>query len=157
MRGSEYILGLMFWVGLCLTVGFIAGRFSPGKWYATLHKPSWTPPGWVFPVVWTILYVMMGLSAWIIWQGTGLREVALPISFFLLQLIFNVLWMWLFFGLHRPGLAFLDIALLWAILLVTLILFWMNRPMAGAFLIPYLVWVGFSSALNFAIWRMNPR
>ena len=155
MRGSEYILSLMIWVALCLAVGFIAGRFSPGEWYASLNKPGWTPPGWVFPVVWTILYVMMGLSAWIICQEVGLRAAALPLSFFLLQLVFNGLWTYLFFGLQRPGLAFVEITLLWVLILVTLILFWINRPLAGALLLPYLIWVGFASGLNFAIWRMN--
>ena len=157
MRGSEYILGLMIWVGLCLAVGFIAGRFTPGEWYESLIKPSWTPPGWVFPVVWTVLYVMMGLAAWIIWQETGLKEASLPLCFFLFQLLLNGLWTWLFFGLHRPGLAFFEIALLWIAILITVILFWINRPLAGALMIPYLIWVGFASALNFAIWRMNIR
>jgi len=155
IRTTDNILAIIIWVGVCLAVGFIAGRFSPGTWYQNLIKPSWTPPGGVFPVVWTILYVMMGMSGWIIWREIGLAAAVIPIIFFALQLALNALWPYIFFFLHRPGLAFAEIIVLWAVVLVTLILFWMKRPLAGALLLPYLVWLTFAAALNFSIWRMN--
>ena len=155
MNKSSQIYGLIISIVICLGVGFIAGRFQPGDWYQSLAKPAWTPPGWVFPVAWTVLYISMGIAAWLIWKTNGFAAAATPLSIFILQLVFNGLWTVFFFGLKSPGLALVDIGLLWISILVTVILFWARQPLAGIILLPYLLWVSFASALNYAIWRMN--
>lgn len=127
----------------------------PGEWYASLAKPAWNPPSAVFAPVWTLLYAMMGVAAWLVWRQVGLREAALPLSLFLVQLVLNALWSYLFFGLHRPDLALLDIVTLWVAILVVLVLFWRVSIPAGILLLPYLCWVGFASFLNFTLWRLN--
>lgn len=127
----------------------------PGEWYASLAKPAWNPPSAVFAPVWTLLYAMMGVAAWLVWKQVGFREAALPLSLFLVQLVLNALWSYLFFGLHRPDLALLDIVTLWVAILVVLVLFWRVAVPAGILLLPYLCWVGFASFLNFTLWRLN--
>jgi tryptophan-rich sensory protein len=149
-------LGLVGWLVLCFAAAALGGLSSrPGDWYAQLRKPAWTPPGWLFGPVWTVLYAVMAVAAWLVWQRGGFTAQFLPLGVFLLQLLFNALWSPLFFGLHKPGLAFADIVLLWVALGATLVMFWKVRPVAGLLLVPYLVWVTFASALNFAIWRLN--
>ncbi|PKK83250.1 MAG: hypothetical protein CVT49_09600 [candidate division Zixibacteria bacterium HGW-Zixibacteria-1] len=155
MSSNQNIVGLVIAVGLCLAVGFISGRSVPGEWYQALAKPTWTPPGWIFGPVWTLLYISMGVAAWLIWRQAGFSAAALPLAVFLIQLLLNGLWSWFFFGMQNPGLAFVDIVALWIAILATVILFWMRQPTAGWLLLPYLAWVRFASALNFAIWRMN--
>jgi tryptophan-rich sensory protein len=150
------ILGLVGWIAVSFGAAAVGGLFGPGEWYATLNKPSWNPPSWIFGPVWTLLYAMMGIAAWLVWKERGWRGAALPLSLFLLQLILNAAWSWLFFGLHRPGLALADIAALWISILATLIAFWRVRPAAGALLIPYLAWVTFATVLNAELWRRNP-
>jgi tryptophan-rich sensory protein len=142
-------------VGICLLVGSLAARFEPGLWYQALARPVWTPPSWVFAPVWTALYILMGLAAWLVWRQSGLKAAALPLSVFLIQLIMNGIWSWIFFGQHNIGLAFAEIILLWFFILITLVLFWKKSPLAGLFLLPYLLWVSFAAALNFAFWRLN--
>ena len=124
-------------------------------WYADLAKPSWTPPGQVFGPVWSILYASMAVAAWLVWRQSGWAGARGPLALFAGQLGLNVAWSWLFFGLQSPGLACLDILLLLAAILATLIAFWRRSIAAGALLLPYFVWVGFATALNLAIWRMN--
>ena len=141
---------------VCFLPGIFGSRFTPGDWYAALAKPSLTPPGWVFPVVWTALYLMMGVALLLVLRsgaGSGLR-VALIV--YAAQLLLNGLWSWLFFGLHRPGLALLEIVLLWLLIAASVVLFWRLRPLAGALLVPYLAWVGFAAWLNLGLWRLNP-
>jgi translocator protein len=105
--------------------------------------------------VWTALYAAMGTAAWLVWKRGGFAGQRVALSFFLAQLLFNALWSPLFFGMHRPALAFADIALLWLALLCTVARFWKASPLAGVLLVPYLAWVTFASALNFALWRLN--
>ncbi|MEW5923169.1 MAG: TspO/MBR family protein [Candidatus Zixiibacteriota bacterium] len=155
MTTGQNIFGLVIAVGLCLAVGFISGRSVPGEWYQELAKPTWTPPNWIFAPVWTILYIAMGIAAWLVWRQSGFATAAIPLSVFLLQLLLNGLWSWFFFGMRNPGLAFADIIILWLAILATMILFWMRQAAAGILILPYLVWVSYASALNFAIWRMN--
>ncbi len=142
----------------CLLIAFlpslVGGRFGPGDWYQSLAKSSLTPPGWVFPVAWTALYFMIGVSLFLYLTGPGRSEV-LPLALFTVQLVLNALWSYLFFGLHEPGLALVDIAALWLAILATTLTFWYRRPAAGALLLPYLGWVTFASYLNFAVWRLN--
>jgi translocator protein len=148
-------IGLAGWLALSFAAAFAGSRFMPGEWYASLAKPAWNPPSAVFAPVWTLLYAMMGIAAWLVWRQAGFREAALPLSLFLIQLVLNALWSYLFFGLHRPDLALLDIVTLWVAILVVLILFWRVAVPAGILLLPYLCWVGFASFLNFTLWRLN--
>lgn len=149
------LLGLAGWLALCLSASATAVFVSTGGWYAGLQKPSWNPPAWIFGPVWTLLYLMMAVAAWLVWRDGGWRAQRLPLGLFLLQWLLNALWTPLFFGVHRPGFAFGEILLLWVVLAATLGAFWRVRRLAGAMLLPYLGWVSFAAALNFAIWRLN--
>ncbi|MBN2468618.1 MAG: tryptophan-rich sensory protein [Deltaproteobacteria bacterium] len=148
-------LGLVGSIAVCFGVAAVGGYFTPGEWYQQLQKPLWTPPPAVFGPVWTLLYFLMGVSAWLVWRRKGLREGTLPLASFAFQLFLNGLWSFIFFGLHRIGLAGIEIILLWSAIAVTLFLFWRESKIAGILLIPYLVWVLFAGVLNFAIWRLN--
>lgn len=149
------LLGLGAWLACCFAAAVIGSLFLPGEWYAGLEKPAWNPPSWVFGPVWTTLYAMMGIAAWLVWMRGGFASKRPALSLFILQLFFNTLWSPLFFGLQNPGLAFLDLVFLGFSLLATTIAFWKARPLAGALLIPYLIWVTFAGALNFTIWQLN--
>ena len=129
--------------------------FKPGDWYKQLDKPRWRPPDWLFAPVWTVLYVAIGLSGWLVWLEAGIAGAALPLSIYAVQLLLNAAWTPIFFGLHRPGLAMVEIMVLWAAILATIIMF---RPLSAAaalLLVPYLAWVSFAAALNLSIWRRN--
>lgn len=102
-----------------------------------------------------MLYLLMALAAWLVWRAHGFAGARMALSLYLLQLVFNAAWSWLFFGQRQIALGFWDIVLLWLPILATLLLFWRRRPLAGALLLPYLLWVGYAGALNFAIWRLN--
>jgi benzodiazapine receptor len=149
------LIGLAVWLGASLAAGWVGSRYMPGEWYATLAKPAWNPPSAVFGPVWTALYVLMGVSAWLVWRQVGFSGARGPLSLFITQLVLNGLWSYLFFGRHMPGVAFVEIVVLWFFIAATLVAFWKIRPMAGALLIPYGCWVGFASALNFQLWRLN--
>ncbi len=147
--------GLVLWVLGALAAGWIGSNFQPGEWYASLTKPSWSPPNTVFAPVWTILYVLMGVAAWLIWRKAGFSGARPALSLFVVQLVLNSLWSYLFFGLQKPMVAFIEIIVLWCVILATLVRFWEVRPSAGALLIPYLCWVSFASVLNYYLWRLN--
>ncbi|MFB3880610.1 MAG: TspO/MBR family protein [Armatimonadota bacterium] len=151
-------IGLLGWLAVSLLAGAIGSSFtahSVTTWYLTLAKPSWTPPGWVFAPVWTTLYLLMGVAAWLVWRQHGFRASALPLTLFLVQLALNALWSLLFFGLRRPGLAFGEIVVLWCSVLATGFAFWSRRRSAGYLLAPYLAWASFALLLNLSIWRLN--
>ena len=122
-------------------------------WFASMSKPRWTPPNWLFGPVWTILFLSMAVAAWLVWRKVGLT--AAPMQLFLLQLLLNVAWSGVFFRLRSPGLAFGEIVILWLAILATTIEFLAAVPAAGWLLLPYLIWVGYATALNFSIWRLN--
>jgi len=147
--------GLVLWLGLALAAGWIGSRFMPGEWYASLAKPAWNPPNAVFAPVWTVLYVFMGVAAWLVWRKTGFSGATVPLALFLLQLALNSLWSYLFFGLQQPMLAFFEIVVLWIAILATTLGFWKVTPAAGVLLVPYLCWVAFAAALNLQLWRLN--
>lgn len=151
------------WLGLVgfLVVVFVAASFGaifqPGSWYAGLAKPPFNPPSWVFGPVWTVLYVLMAVAAWLIWKDRGsVVAAAAPLAAWLTQLVLNALWSWLFFGLHRMDLALVDIVALWFAIVVTIALFWRVLHAAAWLLVPYLAWVSFAMVLNGALWRLNP-
>ncbi len=127
----------------------------PGEWYASLAKPSWNPPSSVFGPVWTILYLLMGVAAWMVWREAGFSGARRALTLFIVQLVLNALWSYLFFGLQQPMVAFIEIIVLWCAILATILAFWPVSRTAGALLIPYLCWVSFASALNYQLWRLN--
>jgi len=148
-------LGLVAWLALCYGVAAFGAQFSARGFYSELARPSWSPPGWVFGPVWTLLYTMMAVAAWLVWRRSGFAAASLALGLFLVQLAFNAAWSWIFFGMREIGWGFADIAALWVALLATLVVFWRRDRLAGALLIPYLAWVTFAAALNFTIWRLN--
>ncbi len=151
------ILGLVGSLAITFGAASIASRFTPGRWYAALSKPSWNPPSWVFGPVWGILYILMAVAAWLVWRQNGFAGAAIPLAVYLLQLILNALWSWLFFGLHDLMIAFLEILTLWLAILGTIVLFWGLNLASGILLVPYILWVTFAAVLNFTLWRLNRR
>lgn len=152
---ARSVLALLAWLALSLTAAAMGGLFLPGEWYAALRKPTWNPPNWIFGPVWAALYITMAIAAWLVWKRGGFRGQRTALLLFLAQLLFNALWSPLFFGLQSPALALVNILLLWLALLGTTAAFWRARPIAGLLLVPYLAWVSFATALNFAIWNLN--
>ena len=140
-------------LGACGAAAATGAMFKPGDWYDALSKPSWTPPDWVFPVTWTVLYVLMAWSASRIAQLPGSGQA---MGFWALQIAFNTLWTPVFFGLRRMGAGMVIILCLWAAVALTLVAFWRLDWLSGLIFAPYLVWVTIASALNFSVWRRNP-
>ena len=152
-------LVLIAFIVLCLGVGFagsIATRQSVRDWYPTLRKPAGTPPGWVFGPVWTALYILMAIAAWMVWRDVGWQIARYPLILFFGQLALNLAWSGIFFGSRNPGFALAEIVVLWLAIAATALFFWYYVPLAGALMLPYLAWVTYASYLNFGIWRLNP-
>jgi len=155
MKSSLILLLLL---ATCLGAGWLGSYATmpaiPG-WYQGLVKPPLNPPQEVFGPVWTFLYIMMALAAWLVWRRMGFGSAALKLFF--VQLLLNTTWSFLFFGLRRPDYAFAEIVLLDFAVLATLLAFWRVQPPAGAMMVPYLAWLSFATYLNAAIWRLNPQ
>ncbi|MEX1113574.1 MAG: TspO/MBR family protein [Patescibacteria group bacterium] len=156
---QKQVVGLAGWLIVSFVAAAIGGAASiqAGPFYSGLVRPDWAPQGSIFGPVWTVLYVLMGIAAWLVWREGGFRAARAALTLFLVQLALNALWSWLFFGWHRGALAFAEVLLLWAFIAATLIAFWRIRPLAGALLVPYLLWVTFAAALNYSVWRLNPQ
>jgi tryptophan-rich sensory protein len=156
---SRQIVGLVGWLVITFSAAAIGGTASvnASSFYTQLVLPEWAPPSSLFGPVWTVLYALMGLAAWLVWRVDGFRAARGALTLFLVQLALNALWSWLFFGWHRGALAFVDILFLWVFIVVTLIAFWRIQALAGGLLVPYLLWVSFASALNYAVWQLNPQ
>ncbi|MEZ5357253.1 MAG: TspO/MBR family protein [Candidatus Zixiibacteriota bacterium] len=155
MRKLTRILGLLLLLILSAIVAWVGATFQSGEWYLQLNKPSWTPPGWLFGPVWTYLYITMAIAAWLVWIKGGWSANRAALTGYVIQMILNGLWSWIFFGRHMIGMALLDILLLLLSIIIVLILFRQRSKAAGLLFIPYVIWVSFASALNFAIWIMN--
>jgi len=143
---------------LCQMAGFIGAIFSSSgvkTWFITLNKPYFNPPSWVFAPVWTVLYILMGISFFIIWKRSHSRSKVPAITFFIIQLILNSLWSFLFFGLNNIQFAFIEIIILWIFIIVCVITFYPISKTASIMLIPYLLWVSFALVLNYEIMRLN--
>ena len=153
---SAQLLGLLGWllaVFAAAAVGAVAS-VDAASFYAQLSKPSWAPPAWVFGPVWSALYVLMGVCAWLVWRSSGPKRAALGL--FGAQLVANALWSWLFFAWHRGAMAVAEVLVLLALVVATVAAFWRTRRIAALLLAPYLLWVGFASVLTWAVWRRNP-
>jgi benzodiazapine receptor len=152
-------LGLITWFLVCFAasaVGALA-TLQAQSFYSQLAQPTWAPPSWLFGPVWSALYAMMAIAAWLVWRTGGFRVNRIALSLFLVQLALNSLWSWLFFTWLLGALAFADIVFLWGLIAATIVSFWRVRRLAGALLIPYLLWVTFAAALNFSVWQLNPQ
>jgi tryptophan-rich sensory protein len=149
---------LIGFVAVCLIAGWLGGlvtETSVRTWYPTLAKPAWTPPNLAFPIVWTILYVVMGIAAALAWTRAARPDRIRAMLAFGLQLGLSCLWTTLFFGLQSPSLALIDLAFLLLAIIATSIAFRRISGLAALLLVPYLLWAGFAMALNYEIWRLN--
>jgi tryptophan-rich sensory protein len=157
MTHLKQAAGLIGWLLLSFIAAAIGAVASvhAAAFYQQLAQPSWAPPSWLFGPVWSVLYALMGIAAWLAWREGGWRRQRGVLALFVIQLALNALWSWLFFGWHRGALGFADIVLLWLLIVATLVGFWRVRPLAGALLVPYLCWTSFAAALNFAVWQLN--
>ena len=155
---ASLVIGLIVSIAVCFlaaAIGGFATTSSVGGWYAAINKPTWNPPAWIFGPVWSMLYLMMGVSAWLVWKNSGFQNSRLALGAFVFQLLLNVIWSVLFFGLRQPGWAFVEIIALWIAIAVTISLFYGHSKLAAGLLVPYLLWVTFAAGLNFTIWSMN--
>jgi benzodiazapine receptor len=151
-------LALAFFIVAAFVIAALGGwatASSVTTWYPTLIKPSWNPPSWLFGPVWSLLYLLMAIAAWRVWQRRNQPGAALVLRMWFVQLALNALWSLLFFGLHNPGAALVEIVLLWLVLAWLQLQFFRQDRLAALLWAPYLVWVTFAAGLNFAIWQLN--
>ncbi|MFA5126869.1 MAG: TspO/MBR family protein [Patescibacteria group bacterium] len=157
---KQNFVKLIISIALCLLAGVLGSIFTTPQintWYATLIKPIWSPANNWFGPVWTLLFILMGVAAYYIWEEIPNRAKAAKsaLLIFYIHLLANTLWSFLFFGLNNPGLGFIWIIILWLLILITMIKFWQVKKLAALILLPYLFWVSFAAYLNFVIWRLN--
>jgi len=158
VKSWKSLVVLALFIAVCLGVAGAGGLSTAGsvqQWYPSLQKPAWTPPSWLFGPVWTTLYLMMAFAAWLVWRKRKEENVKAALGLFVFQLVLNAAWSPLFFGLQNPLAGLLDIVPLWAAILATVIYFRRISAVAAALLVPYLLWVGYATALNAAIWWLN--
>lgn len=156
---SKQAWGLVAWLFVSYIAAAVGGIASAnaGSFYEQLSRPGWAPPSSLFAPVWSVLYFLQGLAAWLVWRARGFNEARATLGLFMLQLAANALWTWLFFAWRQGAWAFAEILLLWILILATAAAFWRVRPWAGALLIPYLLWVSYALALTYSVWRRNPQ
>lgn len=157
-RKTRLAAGLIVCTGTCLLVGISAGLITASSvrdWYPQIRKPSWTPPDGVFGPVWSVLYLLMGVAAWLVWRAPAGSARSRALLLFAIQLGLNGAWSLIFFGLHQPGWAALEIVLLWSAIVATVTACGRLSRLAAGLLVPYLLWVSFAMALNVAIWSLN--
>ena len=155
---QKQFFGLIGWLLISFAASAIGAVASiqAQSFYAELTQPSWAPPGSVFGPVWTTLFALMGVAAWLVWREGGFRKNKTSLSLFLVQLVVNALWSWLFFAWHLGAYALIDLIVLWLLIIATLVAFWRVKALAGVLLVPYLLWVSFAGFLNYAVWQLNP-
>jgi benzodiazapine receptor len=147
---------LMAFIGICAVAASSGALFPPGRWYDSLRKPAWRPPNWLFGPAWTVLYAMIAVAGWLVWTTAGPGERLVPMSVYGLQLVLNVVWSGIFFGMKRMKLALGEMALLWLSIAVNIAVFWPVHKIAALMLVPYLAWVSFAFMLNRALVKLNP-
>ena len=151
-------LMLILFLFICLGAGGLASFLTARgvrEWYPHLRKPPGTPPGFVFGPVWSVLYILMAIAAWLVWREYGWSGGRSALVVFFGQLALNMAWSGIFFGVRLPGVAFAEILILWLAILYTILVFYWLAPVAALMLVPYLLWVSYASYLNFGIWRLN--
>lgn len=158
MPVARQAAGLAGWLLACFAAAAAGGFASVNAAgsYQQLVQPAWAPPPWLFGPVWSVLYALMAMAAWLVWRRHGFGGAGPALKLFVGQLVANALWTWLFFAWRQGLLALLDIALLWAMILAVAVAFWRLHRLAAVLLLPYLGWVSFAAALNFTLWRLNP-
>lgn len=151
-------LGLIGWFVVTFAAGSVGAMASrnAATFYAQLSRPAWAPPAWLFGPVWSALYVLMALAAWLVWRKHGFSGASTALRLFIIQLLANALWTWLFFGLHHGALSLAEIVVLWLLIAATISAFWPLQRLAAVLLLPYLAWVTFAAALALSLWRLNP-
>ncbi|MEO6659933.1 MAG: TspO/MBR family protein [Burkholderiaceae bacterium] len=156
---QRQLLGLLGWLAVSFAASAVGAVASvrASSFYNQLVQPDWAPPSSVFGPVWTVLYASMGVAAWLVWRSGGFQPNRLALTLFLAQLVVNALWSWLFFAWHLGAVALADIVLLGLLVAGTLQSFWRVQRLAGALLVPHLLWVGFAAALNYSVWQLNPQ
>ena len=154
----RHLIGLLGWLLVSFTAAAIGAVASldAGAFYESLVRPAWAPPGWLFAPVWTVLYLLMAVAAWLVWRVHGFRQGGNALALFIVQLAANALWTWVFFVWRQGAWAFAEIMLLWCLIAATVVSFHRLDALAAALLLPYLAWVTFACALTFAAWRLNP-
>ncbi len=150
------LISLLPFVAACSCAALSGALFRPGAWYERLDKPRWRPPNWLFAPAWTVLYLCIAVSGWLAWRQAGVAAAPAAWTAYGVQLALNAGWSAVFFGLHRPGWALAELALLWLCIALTAALFAPISPAAAGLLLPYLAWVTFAGALNASLWRRNP-
>jgi translocator protein len=149
---SQY-LSLLVFIGLVSCAAVTGAAFPTGPWYEALNRPWWTPPNWLFPIAWTILYVMIAIAGWRVWKVDG---IGLALSVWAVGLVLNAAWSWIMFDQHEIGWAMVDLTLMWLSIVAFIWLAWPLDRTAAYLFLPYLVWVSYAGALNFNIWQTNP-
>ena len=152
------LLGLFAWLALVVAAAALGGLASADSadFYRQLDRPDWAPPAWLFGPVWSALYLMMAVAAWMIWRVRGFRGAPWALTLFVVQLGLNALWTWLFFAWRLGALSLVEIVVLLALILGTLIAFWRRQRFAALLLMPYLLWVTFAAVLTYSLWARNP-
>jgi translocator protein len=151
-------LGLAGWLGASFAAGAAGGFASVNAagFYGQLVQPPWAPPAWLFGPVWSVLFVMMSVAAWLVWRRHGFAGARRALVLFAAQLVANALWTWLFFAWRQGALAMAEITVLWLLIAACIVAFWPRHRLAALLMLPYLAWVSFAAALNLALWRLNP-
>jgi len=158
MTKGRQALGLLVALAIAFAAAGIGSAFtsqSVGDWYAGLEKPSFNPPSWVFGPVWSVLYTLMAVAAWLVWRQGGWMSARVALGLYAVQLVLNATWSALFFGARMPGAAFVELVVLWLAIVATTVAFFRKSVPAGALLVPYLAWTTFAGVLNFTLWRLN--
>ena len=157
VSGKAATLGLVVSLLITFAAAAIGGWASidAQEFYGQLIRPPWAPPPWLFGPAWTMLYLLMGVAAWLVWLAPRVDGTRPALAWYGAQLVANALWSWLFFGWRLGALAFVEILILWVMIVATTVAFWRIRPLAGVLLVPYLGWVSFAAALTWSVWRQN--
>lgn len=155
---GKQVLGLLGWLLATLATGGLGALASSqaASFYGALSQPAWAPPAWLFGPVWSALYVLMGIAAWLVWREHGVRGASTALKLFVVQLFANALWTWIFFVWRQGALSLIEILVLWGLIAGTIRAFWRLNRLAALLLLPYLAWVSFATALTATLWRLNP-
>jgi tryptophan-rich sensory protein len=158
MSTQRQLIGLAGWLVVSFSAAFIGAvaSLNAASFYGQLARPRWAPPSWLFAPVWTLLYVLMAVAAWLVWRSHGFKASRKSLVLFLVQLAANALWTWLFFAWHQGAGAFSEILILWVLIVATIASFRSVSNLAATLLVPYLAWVTFAAALTLSVWQLNP-